>query len=72
MNPALLEVIAEFSSGLYDWVAPGLPEDLGFRRTDGSLWLASIAHERDAWLEIQAFEWERLKALCPEFALIVE
>jgi hypothetical protein len=31
-----------------------LPEDLGFLRADGSILLASISHEHDAWLELAA------------------
>lgn len=72
LGPSLLQAMEKCSDGLYDWVVPDLPEDFGFRRADGSVWLASIAHEADAWLELESSEWERLKALCPEVAEIVE
>jgi hypothetical protein len=71
LSPSLLKVMERFSDGLYDWIVPDLPEDLGFRRVDGSVWLASIAHEGDAWLELEASELERLETLCPEIAQIV-
>lgn len=44
-------VFAEHASpGLYSWIAPTLPEDLHFVREDGSILLASCAHERFAFL----------------------
>lgn len=36
--------------GLYSWCAPARPEDLALYAGDGSVWLGSIAHERDAFL----------------------
>jgi len=72
LGPAVVKVIERFSDGLFDWIVPDLPEDLGFRRADDSVWLASIAHEGDAWLELEPSELERLKALCPEITQIVE
>lgn len=72
LNTFFVRVIERFSDGLYDWIAPDLPEDLGFRRADGSVWLASIAHEHDAWLELESAEVDRLEALCPEITQIVE
>lgn len=36
---------------LYAWEAPACPEDLAFYR-NGAVWLGSIAHEKDSWLEI--------------------
>lgn len=35
---------------LFAWRAPSLPEDLAFFTAAGECWLASISHERDAWL----------------------
>ncbi len=36
---------------LYAWCSPALPEDLACYTSDGSVWLASISHEKDAWFE---------------------
>ena len=35
---------------LYDWVQPDRPEDLALMFPDGTAWLTTIAHERDAYL----------------------
>ena len=72
LSPSLLEVMERFSDGLYDWIVPHLPEDLGFRRADGSVWLASVSHEADAWLELDPSEFDQLRARCPEIFEIVD
>jgi hypothetical protein len=41
--------VLEAATGLYAWLAPDHPEDLVFYATDGTVWLGSIAHEKDAW-----------------------
>jgi hypothetical protein len=66
----LLRILESRADGLYEWTQPNLPEDLGFLRTDGSVWLASTAHEADAWLEPEPEELERLLTGCPEIARI--
>ena len=40
----------EHPGRLYAWRSPSLPEDLAFYTSTGQCWLASISHERDAWL----------------------
>jgi hypothetical protein len=49
---ASAEILPSFSEGLYDWVQPGLPEDLCLLREDGQPWLVTIAHESDAFLRL--------------------
>lgn len=47
-------------TSLYDWQTwsePPLPEDLGFLRADGRVLLASVAHEDQAWLELEPSEY---------------
>jgi hypothetical protein len=41
--------VLDGAAGLYAWSAPERPEDLAFYTADGAVWLASIAHEKDAW-----------------------
>ena len=41
--------VLERAGSLYAWLSPDRPEDLAFYLADGSTWLASIAHEREAW-----------------------
>jgi hypothetical protein len=38
------------AQGLYAWIAPERPEDLAFYTTEGVPWLASIAHEQEAFI----------------------
>jgi hypothetical protein len=56
----LASLLRSVTTGLYDWVHPRLPEDLGFLRADESVWLASIAHERDAFMKMSDDEWNEL------------
>jgi len=41
---------------LYGWLRPDLPEDLGFIRADGSVWMAATSHERFAFLDLSSDE----------------
>jgi hypothetical protein len=50
LNDFSAKVLAE-ASGLYGWQHPNRPEDLTFYRADGTVWMASIAHEEQAWFE---------------------
>jgi hypothetical protein len=56
---------------LYAWVQPSLPEDLCFYRADGSSWLATIAHEADAYLELSAAELTELRTAIPNLSVRV-
>ena len=55
--------------GLYSWRQPHRPEDLCFLRADGSTWLASIAHESDAFLELEEAEVAIVRARAPELRI---
>ena len=57
--------LATAAAGLFDWRQPDRPEDLCLLRSDGSAWLGSIAHERDAFLSLSAEEVRRLEAEAP-------
>jgi hypothetical protein len=47
-----VKVLGMVAEGLFEWVQPNLPEDLCILRDDDSQWLVTIAHERDAYLEL--------------------
>ena len=51
LNAKSVEVLVSVG-GLYGWLAPSKPEDLALYSSDGTVWLGSITHERDAWLEL--------------------
>jgi hypothetical protein len=59
-EPSLVEIMEEVAGSLFGWIVP-LPEDPHLVRDDDSVWLGSIAHERDAWLELENGELDRLQ-----------
>lgn len=68
LGESVLHALIGASEGLYGWQQPRLPEDLAFLRADGTAMLASIAHERDAYLEITDEELDGLTQMVPELA----
>jgi hypothetical protein len=60
----VVAVLTRVAEGLYDWRQPTRPEDPCFLRSDGTAILSTIAHERDAVLEIDGPEYELAVAAC--------
>jgi hypothetical protein len=60
-----LDVLVSAASDLYEWVHPGLPEDLYFLREDNSTVMGTVAQEDDAWLELTDAEHEEIAAELP-------
>jgi len=54
---------------LYAWQAPNRPEDLTFYTADGRCWLASISHERDAFLMQGVIDLRALTDAVPDLHL---
>jgi hypothetical protein len=54
---------------LFAWLAPARPEDLAFYTADGRCWLGSIAHERDAFVRLEANDLNALGAAVPGLEL---
>lgn len=71
LTPPVLEALLDATNALYGWRQPELPEDLALVRADGTVWLASTAHERDAFLELTAEEYDDLVGAMPELAMLV-
>jgi hypothetical protein len=63
---SVIEIIISAADGLYDWRQPSLPEDLALLRLDGTTVLGSIAHERDAFLELTDAEFSALVPAVPK------
>lgn len=55
-TPSPASALIELSEGLFDWQEPDLPEDLCFLASDQRPLLVSIAHEREAYLDLTAAE----------------
>ena len=66
LNVEVGSILKDVSSGLYAWMQPGLPEDLCVLRDDGSAWLTTISHERDAYLTLTDAEFRELRQQAPE------
>lgn len=60
-----LSILKDSAEGLYDWVQPHRPEDLCLLRGDSPPILVTIAHERDAFLELTHDESEELLRMVP-------
>ncbi|HEX8464067.1 MAG TPA: hypothetical protein VF627_05555 [Abditibacterium sp.] len=52
--------------GLYSWLHPQYPEDLAFYCANGDVWLTSIAHEREAWVEDGNLSLDELLRAVPD------
>lgn len=52
LSPESLEILTTTSKGLYDWQQSRLPEDPCFYLPGGEVWLATIAHEGDAFIRL--------------------
>ena len=59
------ETIARAARGFYDWVQPGLPEDLSLLRKTREPCLVTIAHEKDGYIDLAASEFARLQNSVP-------
>ena len=64
LSPESTSLLASAES-LYAWLAPQRPEDLAFYTSEGRCWLGSIAHERDAYVDLDPAEFELLRAAVP-------
>lgn len=63
--PRVVSLLEVASSSFGDWVSPGLPEDLHFLRSDKSVVLGSIGHERFVWMKLSADEASRMRRELP-------
>lgn len=66
LEPSSLEQLLKLGSAFRDWVEPERPEDVCFLREDGSVWLGSIAHEGDVFLELAPEELGALAEQAPD------
>ncbi len=61
-------VLLGLSSSFSGWLEPRLPEDVSFLRADASVWLGSVAHEKDVFLQLSDEEFSVLSDRVPELA----
>jgi hypothetical protein len=72
LNEQVLSILSKAANGLFEWQQPGLPEDPALLREDGSPWLTTISHERDAFVTMSLEELAELKEECPMVASLLE
>lgn len=61
LDAEALAILLAATSRLYGWRQPDLPEDPCLFRADGSVVLATIAHEADAYVDLTADEWAQVQ-----------
>jgi hypothetical protein len=61
--------IRDAADGLFDWRHPALPEDLCLLRRDGSTFLGNVAHEADAFMELDDIEKDAVLKAVPTLRL---
>lgn len=62
-------ILSRAVDGLYEWVQLDRPEDPCFFRSDGSVWLATITQEEDAFFELTREEHDQLLRQVPDLRL---
>jgi hypothetical protein len=65
LTQACVELLAVSAESIFDWSWPDRLEDLALLRRDESTWFGSVSHERDAWLNLTAFEVSELMTAFP-------
>jgi hypothetical protein len=69
--PDTLLLLSHSVGGLYEWVQPQRPEDLALLLPDGTPWLTSIAHERDAYLTMTTDQAAVLFSECVDLSRLL-
>ena len=65
-SSAVATILGDLADRLYQWLRPALPEDLALLREPDNVWLGSVSHESDGWLELTADEHGALMSVIPE------
>lgn len=71
LSPRSVALLKEVVSSLYSWITP-FPEDLHFIRTDGTVFLGTIAHEADAFLELDDIEAADFRRSLPSIEIVAD
>jgi hypothetical protein len=61
LTPSSASILASRLSSPWVLQTPQFPEDLSFLRADGTVWFASISHERDAYFSVDEQELLELR-----------
>lgn len=69
VTPKLIATLKAKVRGLYEWVLPDLPEDLGFYWPDGSPLLGTSSHEQFAFVNLSEQEFDEFSEEVPDLRL---
>ncbi len=69
ISPEAMHVLQR-APGLYAWLAPDRPEDLAFYTNQGAVWLTSVAHERDGWIDDECMSEAAIHARVPGLKIV--
>lgn len=67
---SVLEAMYTAADRLYEWLSPTLPEDPAFYRSDGTVLMGTVSHERDAFLNLTHAEVSELMESAPQLSLV--
>lgn len=67
-----LKILTTTSKGLYDWQQSRLPEDPCFYLPGGEVWLATIAHEGDAFIRLTGEMKLLIERELPQLELVAD
>jgi hypothetical protein len=65
LNAKSADVLLSATDSLFGWTQPSLPEDLALWNKSDEWWLATIAHERDAFVRADQMNMEKLAKAVP-------
>ena len=66
LNASSAQLLQDVCSSFSNWIAPNRPEDLSLLRADSTVWLGSVAHEKDVFLELEDAELRNLALAAPD------
>ena len=72
LNGLSVVLLKKAADRLYAWMQPDLPEDPCFYTADGGVWLATIAHEGEAFVRLTSDCKAALDGSIPELRLILD
>jgi hypothetical protein len=58
-------ILQDACRGVFDWLQPRRPEDLAFLDDKEHAWFGSIAHEREAFLDVTDDEFQQIAKALP-------
>jgi hypothetical protein len=71
-NESVIQILCAVVPGLFQFRANWMPEDLALYRSNGTVWLSSVAHENLGWVELSDEELQSLDKSAPVFTGLLD